>query len=243
MTSIVLPMAGAGRRFAEAGYELPKPFIDVRGKPMIERVLENLYFPEANFVLVAQQEHVDHFPHVFQRLSQQYLVRILAVNGLTEGAVCTVLKAVREINNDTPLLITNSDQIIDMKIEDFIWDADQRNLDGSILTFWADDPKWSFAEVNEAGLVTRIAEKQVISHNATAGFYYFRRGQDFLLAAVEMLAHNDRVNNEFYVAPTYNYAIAAGARVGIYEMDVSAMHGLGTPADLQHYLLHAAIPA
>lgn len=243
MINIVLPMAGAGRRFAEAGYELPKPFIDVHGKPMIERVLENLYFPEAQFVLIAQKEHMLRFNNVFTRLGQQYPVQVLTVNRLTEGATCTVLTAARAINNEIPIIIANSDQILDIDVKKFVSDSDNRGLDGSILTFWANDPKWSFAEVINSGLVTRVVEKQVISEHATAGLYYFRRGRDFLHAAVDMIVRNDRVNNEFYVAPTYNYAIRAGARIGIYEMDVSAMHGLGTPADLQLYLSPAPVPA
>lgn len=236
-------MAGAGRRFAEAGYDLPKPFINVHGRPMIERVLENLHFPGAKFILIAQRAHLQRFADVFARLAKQYPVQTLSVPELTEGAACTVLTAARLINSDNPIVIANSDQILDIKAEEFVADSNMRRLDGSILTFWADDPKWSFAEVNTDGRVTRVVEKQVISEHATAGLYYFHRGQDFLHAAIDMIVHNERVNNEFYVAPSYNYAIQAGARVGIYEMDIAAMHGLGTPADLQHYLAQVATPA
>lgn len=243
MTSIILPMAGAGRRFAEAGYELPKPFIDVHGRHMIERVLENLYFSGSRFILIAQQEHVQRFANVFARLHQQYPVHVVTVPGLTEGAACTVLTAARMINNDASIVIANSDQILDVKVEEFVADSDARGLDGSILTFWANDPKWSFAEIDSAGLVKRVAEKQVISQHATAGLYYFRHGKDFLHAAVDMIVRNERVNNEFYVAPAYNYAIHAGSKIGIYEMNVAAMHGLGTPADLQRYLAQGVVVA
>lgn len=236
MTNIVLPMAGAGRRFAEAGYTTPKPFIDVMGVPMIERVLENLHFPDARFVLIAQKSHVEEYKDIFDRMSQNYPVQVLTVTKLTEGAACTVLTSARVINNHDPLLIANSDQMLDIQAGDFIRDCQEKGMDGSILTFWANDPKWSFAETNQDGVVTRVVEKEVVSEHATAGLYYFSRGIDFLHAAVDMIVHNDRVNNEFYVAPTYNYAIKEGARVGIYEMDVAAMHGLGTPADLDIYL-------
>ncbi len=116
--------------------------------------------------------------------------------------------------------------------------AFDRGLDGSILVFRDDDrdPKWSFAEVDAGGIVVRVAEKQPISDLATVGIYLFRRGRDFVAAAADMIANNDRVNGEFYTCPVYNYAIRAGARVGVWEIPQTAMHGLGTPDDLDAFI-------
>jgi dTDP-glucose pyrophosphorylase len=236
MLNIVIPMAGAGSRFAQAGYDKPKPFIDVGGHPMIECVLANLQLPDARFILIVRGEHLRQETTYFDSLRHKYPVALVTVDRLTEGACCTILLAARLINNDEPLLLANSDQLVDMHIGDFIADADHRRLDGSILTFYADDEKWSYAKTDEHGLVTEVKEKQVISDQATVGIYYFARGKDFVQFAAEMIAHNDRVNGEFYTCPVYNYAIKGGRKIGIYEISVSQMHGLGTPEDLREYL-------
>lgn len=234
--NIVIPMAGAGSRFAKAGYALPKPFIDVLGKPMICHVLENLNMPDARFILLARKEHYDNQRETVDWIKARYAAEFVLIDKLTEGAACTVLHAHRLIDNDTPLLIANSDQIVDMDIEDFISDSDRRGLDGSVLCFEDSDPKWSFAKLDENGLITMIREKEPISENATVGIYYFHEGRDFVENAIDMLVRNERVNNEFYVAPVYNYAIEQGRRFGIYSIDKNQMHGTGTPEDLDKYI-------
>lgn len=234
--NIVIPMAGAGSRFAKAGYTIPKPFINVLGKPMICHVLENLNMPDARFILLARKEHYDNQRETVGWIKAHYAAEFVLIDKLTEGAACTVLHAHRLIDNDTPLLIANSDQIVDMDIEDFIHDSDRRGLDGSVLCFEDSDPKWSFTKLDENGLITMIREKEPISENATVGIYYFHEGRDFVENAIDMLVRNERVNNEFYVAPVYNYAIEQGRRFGIYSIDKNRMHGTGTPEDLDKYI-------
>ena len=134
-------MAGMGKRFADVGYKDPKPFIPVKGKIMIERVLNNLNYKDARYILIARKEHVEARKEQVEYLKKKYNVIIETVDRLTDGAACTVLKAHRHINNSTPLLIANSDQIIDASIADFIDDCSKRKLDGSILTFPSDHPK------------------------------------------------------------------------------------------------------
>lgn len=235
---IVVPMAGAGRRFSEAGFTVPKPLIDVAGRPMIERVLENLSVAGAQFILIVRSEHLQSHGERIRALQDAYDTHVISIDHLTEGQASTVFLAARLINTDESLVIANSDQIIDISLADYIADSDRRGLDGSILTFLCDDPKWSYAAVDDEGLVTCVAEKQAISRHATVGIYYWKQGRKFVTAAAEMMARGERVNNEFYAAPAYNYAIAAGKRFGIYEIEEKQMHGLGTPEDLQLYLRH-----
>lgn len=236
MINIVIPMAGAGSRFAKAGYKKPKPFIDVLGKPMICHVLDNLDMPDAKFILLARKEHYDNEPETIQWIKNNYNVEFVLIDNLTEGAACTVLHAHRLINNDVPLLIANSDQIVDMNIADYINDSNARNLDGSVLCFQDDDTKWSYAKIDDNGYIVEIKEKVVISEHATVGIYYFARGRIFVENAIDMFVRNERVNNEFYVAPVYNYAISKGDKFGIYGIDMSQMHGTGTPEDLDKYI-------
>lgn len=236
MINIVIPMAGAGSRFAKAGYKKPKPFIDVVGEPMICHVLDNLTMPGAKFILLVRKEHFENEPDTIQWIKDRYNVEFVLIDSLTEGAACTVLHAQRLINNEIPLLIANSDQIVDMDITDYINDSEQRRLDGSVLCFHDNDLKWSYAKVDDNQMITMIREKEVISDYATVGIYYFAKGQIFVENAIDMFVRNERVNNEFYVAPVYNYAIERGYKFGIYNIDMSRMHGTGTPADLDNYI-------
>lgn len=238
MINIVIPMAGAGSRFAKAGYEKPKPFIDVDGKPMIVRVLENLKYQDARYILIARKEHIEKEKELVVQIEKEFNAIFIPINKLTEGTACTVLYARKYINNDEPLLIANSDQIVDMYISEFIDDCFQRKLDGSILTFIDEfkDPKWSFAKIDENNLVTQVKEKVVISEYATVGIYLYSKGKDFVNATIDMIIENERVNGEFYTCPAYNYAINENAEIGVYNIEFKQMHGIGTPCDLKEYI-------
>ena len=157
---------------------------------------------------------------------------------MTEGAACTVLVAKSLIDSDTPLMIANCDQYVDIDINYYLRTLKYSNLDGLIMTMRANDPKWSFVDLNNDGYVRRVVEKQVISNEATVGIYNFRNGHSFVIAAEEMIAKNERVNGEFYVAPTYNNLIATGHKVGIYNIgsEGAGMYGLGIPSDLEEFL-------
>lgn len=236
--NIVIPMAGRGSRFAIAGYEKPKPFIDVSGKIMIERVLENLNFDGAKFYLLVRSEHLVSERLAISKIANKFNVEIINVDILTEGTACTVLHARSVINNSIPLIIANSDQIVNFDIKDFINKAKEKNLDGSIVTF-SDverNPKWSFAKVDKNGIVEEVQEKNPISEYATVGIYYFNKGSEFVNGAVDMIIANDRVNNEFYTCPVYNYLINKNLKIGIYNISKENMFGLGTPEDLMNYI-------
>ena len=236
ITNIIIPMAGEGRRFKTAGFNKPKPFIDVLGKPMICHVLENLDIKNSKFILIARKEHLEFGQEIFFYIKKKYNADFILIDKLTQGACCTVLYAHRLINNSNPLLIANSDQIVDIDIEDYINDSNKRDLDGSVLCFKDDSTKWSYAKLNDEGYITEIREKEVISPFATVGIYYYKRGSDFVNNAIDMIIEDDRVNNEFYTAPVYNYAIRHQKKFDIFEIDKNQMHGPGTPEDLEKFI-------
>jgi len=231
--NVLIPMAGAGSRFQQAGYTFPKPLIDVRGKPMIQVVAENLNI-EATFIYVVQKEHrVKYNLDTLLNLITPNC-KIVEVDGITEGAACTTLLAKEHINNDEPLLMANSDQFVEWDSNEFMYKMIEQNLDGGIVSFKATHPKWSFAKINEHGFVTEVAEKNPISDIATVGIYYWKHGKDYVTYAEQMIEKNIRVNNEFYVCPVFNQAIEDGKKIKTF--DVPAMWGLGTPEDLKYYL-------
>lgn len=239
MLNIVLPIAGRGSRFSSAGYQVPKPLIPVHGLPMIEVVARNVRPTCAHrFIFVALREHLDHLGmrEALERAAPGCVV--VPVESVTEGAACTVLLARDDIDTDDPLMLANSDQWVDIDIDDYLGEMDRQRADGLIMTMTANDPKWSFVGLDDEGLVTRVVEKTVISDEATVGIYNFRHGRDFVWAADRMIATDLRVNNEFYVAPAYNELIGRGARIAIANVGAegAGMYGLGIPTDLERFL-------
>lgn len=227
--NVLIPMAGAGSRFQQAGYTFPKPLIDVRGKPMIQVVVENLNV-EATYIYVVQKEHraTYNLDTLLNLITPG--CKIVEVDGITEGAACTTLLAKEYINNHEPLLIANSDQFVEWDSNEFMYKMVEQNLDGGIVSFKATHPKWSFAKIDNRGYVTEVAEKNPISDIATVGIYYWKRGIDYVRFAEQMIEKNIRVNNEFYVCPVFNEAIKDGYRIKTF--DIAKMWGLGTPEDL-----------
>ena len=160
--------------------------------------------------------------------------KIVETEGMTEGAACTALLAKKHINTNAPLFFANSDQFVEWDSNEFMYKMNETDADGGIVTFEATHPKWSFAKIDEKGLVTEVAEKKPISNIATVGYYYWKQGKDFVKYAEQMINKNIRVNNEFYVCPVFNEAIKDNKQIRTFN--TKGMWGLGTPEDLNYYL-------
>jgi dTDP-glucose pyrophosphorylase len=220
-------MGGYGKRFKEAGYETYKPLLPIGDKTMIERVIENLT-PSCphRFIFIVNAdfwEMVDHDP-----FPQDALV---IVEKERQGAATAIALASEHIKGQ-PLVIANSDQLVDFSIDEFLEDAEP--YDASILVFNDSNPKWSFAEVYNDEVI-RVAEKDPISEWATVGIYYWQDGQDYLQSLEQMMEAGDKVNNEWYVCPTYNY-MPRHKLITYMIVSRDEMHGLGTPEDYEAYL-------
>ena len=233
--NILIPMAGAGSRFEKAGYTFPKPLVEMNGKPMIQVVVDNINI-DAHYIFIVQKAHQEKY-NLKQTLN---LIApgcdIVVIDGITEGAACTTLLAKQYIDNDKALVIANSDQYVEWFSDEFMYNMTSSNVDAGILTFKSTHPKWSFAKCDDNGFVTEVAEKNPISNIATVGIYYWKKGSDYVKYAEEMINSNIRVNNEFYVCPVFNQAIADGKKIKTYNID--KMWGIGTPEDLNFFLEH-----
>ena len=231
--NVLIPMAGAGSRFEQAGYTFPKPLIDVKGKPMIQVVVDNLNI-KANYIYVVQKKHREKYnlDTLLNLITPG--CKIVETDGITEGAACTALLAKEHINTDSPLFFANSDQFVEWDSNEFMYKMNETDADGGIVSFRATHPKWSFAKIDENGIVTEVAEKNPISDIATVGYYYWKKGSDFVKYAEQMIERDIRVNNEFYVCPVFNQAIEDGKQIRTF--DIPKMWGLGTPEDLTYYL-------
>ena len=231
--NVLIPMAGLGSRFKDAGYAFPKPLVEVNGKPMIQAVVESLGV-SAKYTYIVQKEHAEKYnlSYLLNLITPE--CNIIQVDGVTEGAAVTSLLARDYIDNDSPLIMANSDQIVEWNSRQFIYDLMTKNADGGIATFKSTHPKWSYAKVDDHGLVVEVAEKKPISDIATVGIYYWKHGSDFVRYAEQMISKNIRTNNEFYVCPVFNEAIADDKRIFVSE--IKKMWGIGTPEDLNYYL-------
>jgi len=231
--NIVIPLAGEGKSFKNLGYTFPKPLVEVKGKPMIQIVVENLN-TEGKFIFIVKKEHSEKY-------NLNYLLnliapgcRIIQVDQPTKGAAETVLLTKEYINNDNPLVIVNSDQFIEWNSNEFFYSMAADECDGGIVTFKSNHPKWSYAKIGESGFVTEVAEKKPISDIATVGIYYYKKGSDFVKYANQMINKNVNLNGEFFVCPVYNEMILDNKKIRTFFVD--KMWGLGTPEDLNIFL-------
>ena len=231
--NVLIPMAGEGSRFAKAGYTFPKPLIEINQKPMIQTVIENLAI-DANFIFLVRDEHEKKYniSNLLKVLSPNS--KIVFVKKLTEGAACTTLLAEKYIDSSAPLIIANSDQYVEWNSSQTMYKFMSKKIDAAILTFESMHPKWSYAKTDKNGFVTEVAEKKVISKEATVGIYFWKKGSDYVKYAKQMIKKNIRINNEFYVCPVFNEAIKDKKKIITEKID--KMWGLGTPEDLTTFL-------
>lgn len=232
---ILIPMAGAGSRFINEGYKDSKPLIDVAGLPMIVRVIDNL--PTTNkYIFIIRKDIHDNERLYNLLLGLNPNSKIITIDKLTQGTAETCLLAKDIINNDESLLIANCDQIQDWNENHFnkFINEQHSSTDGVIITFKSNSPGHSYIQLNENNFITKVAEKQVISNDATTGVYFWRKGSSFVKCAEEMINKNIRTNNEFYVCPAYQHLIESGGKVISYP--ITKHWSIGTPEELKRYI-------
>jgi UDP-N-acetylglucosamine diphosphorylase / glucose-1-phosphate thymidylyltransferase / UDP-N-acetylgalactosamine diphosphorylase / glucosamine-1-phosphate N-acetyltransferase / galactosamine-1-phosphate N-acetyltransferase len=229
--TLIMPMAGHGTRFSQAGYTDPKPLIPVNGVPMFvhsERCI-GLEFTKRIFITRAEQNLrasiLEYYPDA----------TVVELDTDTAGTACTLLSAREHYENGGAIFIANCDQHVEWNTWLVEQTIKQHEVDGVIAVFPEPgrNPKWSYAKIDSEFRVYQVAEKDPISDWATVGFYYWRDARDFIAAAERMIAAEDRVNGEFYTCPVYNYA-AIGKYIRAIAVDV--MQGIGTPEDLERWL-------
>lgn len=233
---VLVPMAGTDAAFEKTGQPYSKNFIEIDNKPLLQHVCERLQcLPDASFVFVVRKEeslkyHVD---DVLRLIAPNCAV--VACEDNTAGAACTALLAIEHIDPDAELLIANGDQVIIADLARIIEQFRDQQLDGGTIVFDSVHPRWSYVRVNEDGLVEEASEKRPISRNATAGFYYYRKGRDFIESATSMIKKDASVNGLFYVCPTFNEMILRQAKIGTYSIDQHDYFSFATPKGVEQF--------
>lgn len=234
---IIIPASGLGTRFSNAGFVNPKPFINVFGMPMIERVIENLG-RDNEFILLFRKDHKKYVHDWLYLQPKIKNIQIVWIDETTRGAAETVLMSKDWVRRYEPVVVANSDQLL--KGFSLVEFHNSFKFDdvGGIVTFTPKphDPKWSYVKV-ENGCVIEVVEKRVISNIATLGIYGWS-DSFYLFDSIEMMMRKDiRTNNEYYLAPSYNELIGVcDGKIRTFHVDIKSAIGLGTPEDLNTYL-------
>lgn len=236
--NVLILMAGSDEAFREAGYAYPKNLIEINGKPLVERVIhsfDGLAAQGARFLFLIRQSEIQkhHTASVVRLLVPN--AEVISIPGDTAGAACTALWAIDKINNDTPLLITNGDQILEVDYTHALSDFQRPDVDGGALVFEAVHPRWSYVKIDSSGYVIEAAEKRPISRLATAGTYFFKRGSDFVQAARRMILKDAHVDGVFYVCPAFNEMILDQSRIITHSISQESYFQFKTPRGLQEY--------
>ena len=226
---LVMPMGGAGTRFFNNGYDCPKPLLNLRGKPFFYWATESVrkFIPLSGITFVVLREHVDGFSIDREILSFYPDARIVVLPRVLPGAVLTAMEGVKDLPPDTPVVFNDCDHFfISSAFERFCAEG-RPGCDGVLLTFQSDQPKFSFLAYDDHGNVCRTVEKQVISHDAICGAYYFNSVATFLDAAERYLETCNY--SEYFMSGVYNELIASGGMVRALSTDLHIP--FGTPED------------
>jgi NDP-sugar pyrophosphorylase family protein len=231
--NIVIPMAGLGSRFAEAGFSIPKPLIPVNGEAMISKAVKSLNLQGQYHFILSENNYTKQIIEVLESIVK--LPNFLVIDYVTNGPASSVHLVDKHINNSEELVVANCDQIMTWNSKAFLHNA--KLYDGCLVTYHSDTIKNSYARLNNQGLVTEVREKQVISNVSLNGIHYWKQGRYFCDSYEAMVFNNDRApNGEFYVGPSYNYMIKDNKTVGIYHIPNEQHHPVGVPDDLETYL-------
>jgi NDP-sugar pyrophosphorylase family protein len=206
MLNILVPMAGNNKL---EGYEMPypKPLVEVGGIPLIEQVIQQLQkisSPKKFIFVVNQEDCIRFYLDNILKLIVKENVTVIKVNKNTKGAACSALMAIGHINNDSELIIANSDSIIFQDLNGAISHFKKDNADAGTICFESIHPKWSYVRLDNKDQVVEAAEKKPISQWANAGFYYYRQGRDFISSAMSMIMKDASVDGNYFIAPTLN---------------------------------------
>ena len=230
--NILVPMAGLGSRFIKEGFKVPKQLINIKDKHLIDISLDCLDYEGCNLIFVIRDETIYNF-HMDELLRKKFGedIKIVILDKLTDGSVCSCLYAEEYIDNDAPLVI----HTLDIEFRPVFDPHVMNDLDGDglMLTFKSNSTNYSYAKVDRDGYVTETAEKKAISSNACVGIYGFKKGSDFCKYAREMIERDIRTKNEFYISPLYNLLVKDGKK--ILTEPVDKMHIFGTPDEFHFY--------
>lgn len=238
---IIMPMAGEGSRFLKEGWTTPKPLIDLKGQPLFKHAISSVSDDgiPMKYSFIVRQEHIDKY-HIDKGI-KSFLpeANIFSVTKTTRGAVETCLMAESAIEDNDAVLVMDCD--LEFRSEEFLRIIKsllslpiEKAKGGALVSFESNEPRYSYAEVDDEGFVTRTAEKEVISNHALCGAYFFSSGKRFKQIAHRLLQEPVFTKPEYYVSLLFNYLLKDGEKVWLAPME--EYYSYGTPEELKQYL-------
>jgi NDP-sugar pyrophosphorylase family protein len=231
----ILVLAG-GQDPSQDQEDYPLCLTEFNSVPLIEHVISSCGVLQPSNLIVAFRE-VDvrkyHLNNIVSLLWPQ--VSIINIYEQTQGAACTALLAAGAIDNDNELLIVNGNEFLDYNFVEIINGFRQRKLDAGIVTFRAIHPRYSYVRLDDSELVIEAAEKNPISKNATAGFYWYSKGKNFVRAAKNLIRKDARVDGNFYICPAFNELILENLSIGVHQIESKFYHPLKTGRQVEQF--------
>jgi len=238
MLNILVLLGGSSLYFDREEYPFPKPLIEIDGISMIEHVINNLNSinEEKRFIFVVKKEDCIkyHLDSVLNLLTDNQC-RIIKLDADTQGAVCSSLMAIDYINNDDKLIVCNGDQVIEADFNQVLGQFASNNLDAGVICFESVHPKWSFARLDENGKIIETVEKNPISKNAIAGFYFYKKGSFFVEAAKKTIEKDANVNGLYFISSTYNELVLENKNLEIFRIKPSQYLSFYSPKKIEEY--------
>tara|TARA_Y200000002_G_scaffold230932_2_gene190663 strand:+ start:1821 stop:2561 length:741 start_codon:yes stop_codon:yes gene_type:complete len=236
--NILFLLAGSSDSFYKEGFNYPKPIIEINGEMVIKKVIDNykdLLNKENKVIFIIREE--DELSHHLTKIIKLLVPRaeVIKVKKETQGAACTSLLAIDFIENPESLLVVSGDQIIDAEIKEIINFFKKENKDGGLLTFTSVHPRFSYVKLSKKLEVIEASEKTPISKNATAGFYFYKSGKQFVKYTKQMIEKGSEVNGKYYLCPIFNEMILDNKKIISYQIDSQKYHSLMTPDLFKDY--------
>lgn len=232
--NILIPIAGIETKNEDNQYI--KGLYEIENKVIIQHIYESLNkVKNAKFIFVIKREDVQkfHLDNTLSLLAED--AKIIVTDGNTEGSACSCLLAVDYIDNDEPLIISGVDQLITRNWNEIVEEFKINEYDGGVICFESIHPKWSYVKVDDNGFVVEAAEKRPISHNATTGQYYFRKGSDFVDAAKKMILKGASVNGQYFVCPSFNELVLQQKKIGVIKINQNEYFSLKSQRGMDEY--------
>lgn len=235
--NILIPLAGKNQFFPEEDYPFPKPLIEFCGKMMIEHVIDNLeqIQCEKRYIFIVNDADCKKFYlDNILNLMTNHSCKIIRLREETKGAACSAMMAIDYINSDEPLIISNVDQLFDVSLQEVINRFEA--ADAGVITFHSIHPRWSYVRTDkQSGCVAEASEKRPISKHAIAGFYYFKKGKDFIDSSAKMIEKDVNVDGKYYVALSLNEMVLSQKKVLMHEINALKYHTFYSPQKIKEY--------
>jgi len=238
--NILIPMVGLGTRFKKK-YKKPKPLIDFLGSKIFEHSVNTLGI-DGNFIfIVLKYEDEKYNSQLIKKINQIKPNSTIIVSEYpTEGATSSCLLASDYIDNEEPLIIANCDHFLNWDSKSFLNYVTNNGVDGCVTIYehknimLNEKSPYSFAKINDDGVIIEMKEKFAISNLSLNGIHYWKKGSDFVRSGKKMIRNGIKTNNEFYISETYNYLITEGKKMTTFKMNKDEFFSLGTPEDLNN---------